>query len=762
MLLAGLAIPVIGPGSAHAVGTDLYVDNGSASHCTNSGSGAKTAPYCSVQAAADAALPGQTVHVAAGEYREHLTLTRSGTAEAPITFIGVSDDDGAAVVGLSDTDQGHGLLVSGAQHIRIKGFQFVSDEDEPVMFDHATDVSVIGSGPWGGGAGVAAVRVGAGSDRVTFGGSQLNSAGPAVVIEEGASNTVVTTNSIISNSGGRDPQIVAMGSPGTTVVGNTINSYCGGGVILDGASTGAVVEDNVIDTGDNSDYPTLRCPAGSQDTGITVSAQAAADATVDYNVVSPTSGGPAYAWAGTPYTTRAAFTAASGQGAHDFVSDPTIPWQGTAPRTAAWVDSADENAPGLLDGDAWGWPAEDDPLVPNTGTGSGFRDRGAQEYQNFGSVFTPTGPSRVLDTRDGTGVGGTPAPLRIGGTVNLKLSDIPGVPATGVTAVTMNVTVTRPTSSGVLTVYPHDQAKPTASNLNWAAGRTVANLVTVPVGADGTLSFSANGVAGTVDVIADLAGYYSAKGSPFNPAGPTRLLDTRKGIGTAKAPVTLGHTVDLQVAGVGGVPSTGVTAVTLNVTVADTTSGGVLTVYPHGQTPPTASNVNWTAGAIVPNVVTVPVVDGKVSFYVHGGTGKADVIADLAGYYGADGKNSFSAEGPWRLMDTRKDTYLDEGMTLRKAGVVPAGGNLTIPIGDVPMSAAVLNVTVTAPAAAGVLTAYPSGTTRPATSNLNWVKGQTVANQVIVPVGKDGKVVFYNGSAGTVHIVIDYFGRQSI
>lgn len=762
-LLAALAVPAIGPTGAHATATDLYVDSSSGSHCTNSGSGAKDAPYCTVRTAADASLPGQTVHVAAGSYPGQLTLTRSGTAEAPITFVGEVGDLSHAAVGITDYDQpGHGLVVSGAQNIRIKGFEFDSGVDEPVVFDHASDVSMIGAIVSGGGAGTAAVRVGTGSDRVTVGGSLFDQAGPAVVVEEGASNTVVTTNTMYDNPGDKYPQVVTMGSPGTIVVSNTITGDCGEGIVLGGASTGAVVENNVVDTGDASDYPTTRCAAGAKDTGVTVAAQAVPDTKVDYNVISPTSGGPAYNWGGTPYTTQAAFTAASGQGVHDFVSDPTIPWQGTAPRTADWVDSADENAPGMLDADAWGWPAKDDPLVPNTGTGTGFRDRGAQEYQSFGSIFTPTGPTRVLDTRNGTGTGGTAAPLKTGGTIGLKLAGVDGVPATGVTAVTMNVTVTRPTSSGVLTVYPHGEAEPFSSNLNWTTGQTVANLVTVPVSSDGTVSFSAGGVAGTVEVIADLAGYYSTQGSPFNPAGPTRLLDTRKGLGAAKAPVTLGHTVDLQVAGVGGVPATGVSAVTLNVTVADTSSAGVLTVYPHGQIPPDTSSLNWTKGAIVPNVVTVPVIDGKVSFYVHGGTGTADIIADLASYYGTDGKNSFSPAGPWRVMDTRKDTYLNEGATLRKAGAIRPSGSLTMPLDDPPVTAAVLNVTVTAPTAAGVLTAYPSGTTRPVSSNLNWIKGQTVANHVIVPPGKDGKVIFYNHSAGSIHLVIDYFGGQRL
>ncbi|GAA1072777.1 hypothetical protein GCM10009665_79210 [Kitasatospora nipponensis] len=71
-----------------------------------------------------------------------------------------------------------------------------------------------------------------------------------------------------------------------------------------------------------------------------------------------------------------------------------------------------------------------------------------------------------------------------------------------------------------------------------------------------------------------------------------------------------------------------------------------------------------------------------------------------------------------------------------------------------------MNVTVTEPTAAGFLTVYPAGSPRPVASNLNWTAGQTVPNQVVVPV-RDDKVLFYNGSGGTVHLVVDLFGYEA-
>jgi hypothetical protein len=95
-----------------------------------------------------------------------------------------------------------------------------------------------------------------------------------------------------------------------------------------------------------------------------------------------------------------------------------------------------------------------------------------------------------------------------------------GVPASGVSAVVLNVTVTQPTAGGYLTVWGDQTAQPTASNLNFSAGQTVPNLVVAPVGADGRVAFF-NGSAGTVHLIADVAGYYRAAVADTTAPGPS-------------------------------------------------------------------------------------------------------------------------------------------------------------------------------------------------------------------------------------------------
>ncbi|MFE1825883.1 hypothetical protein [Streptomyces yangpuensis] len=374
----------------------------------------------------------------------------------------------------------------------------------------------------------------------------------------------------------------------------------------------------------------------------------------------------------------------------------------------------------------------------------------APSPEQKGSRFVPHGPSRFLDTRDGTGA--KKERVGPGGVVTLQVAGVKGVPATGVTAVVMNVTAVQPTEAGHVMVYPNGQPTPKVSNINFAPGQIVPNLVTVPV-VNGKVDLRNN--AGSVDLIADVTGYYTDEagaGSALNPITPSRFLDTRDGTGAKKERVGPGGVVTVQVAGVKGVPASGVTAVVMNVTAVQPTEAGHVTVYPNGQAAPGVSNLNFTPGQIVPNLVTVPVVNGKVD--LRNNSGSVDLIADVTGYYAATG-SAFSAAGPVRLLDTRDGTGA-------RAGAVAPGGLVSVRVAGVAgvpaqgVTAVVLNVTVTNPTEAGHLIVHPHGTGRPGVSNLNYTAGQTVANLVVVPV-VDGRVTFYNNS-GSVDVIADLSG----
>jgi hypothetical protein len=252
------------------------------------------------------------------------------------------------------------------------------------------------------------------------------------------------------------------------------------------------------------------------------------------------------------------------------------------------------------------------------------------DYADGGTRYTPVTPARILDTR--TGNGASPGKLGPSGTLGLTVTGRGGVPATGVSAVVLNLTVTEPTFLSYLTAWPAGQSRPLASNLNFRAGQTVPNLVIVKVGAGGMVNLFND--AGATHVIADVAGWFGA--GPREPTGsfggglPVRILDTRTGLG----PLGPGGTMAVKVTDRAGIPPSGVIAVVLNVTVTGPTSGGYLTIWPHGEARPLASNLNFEVGQTVPNLVVVKVGAGG-TVDVFNSAGATHLVIDVAGYYRA-------------------------------------------------------------------------------------------------------------------------------
>jgi hypothetical protein len=136
-LVAGsLTVPAVTGGTAQAATTALYVAQGSVS-CNNSGPGTQAIPFCSIQAAADVVNPGQTVNIetSAKNYTQPVTITRSGTEQAPITFTrfgpGLIPDIGSsALTGPSVT---------------FNNVQYVNFTSLAVTHGNATGIEVVGS-----------------------------------------------------------------------------------------------------------------------------------------------------------------------------------------------------------------------------------------------------------------------------------------------------------------------------------------------------------------------------------------------------------------------------------------------------------------------------------------------------------------------------------------------------------------------------------------------------------------------------------------
>jgi hypothetical protein len=248
--------------------------------------------------------------------------------------------------------------------------------------------------------------------------------------------------------------------------------------------------------------------------------------------------------------------------------------------------------------------------------------------------------------------------------------------------------------------------------------------------------------------------------SYYVPLSPKRLLDTRDGTGGNLVPLGPNTSTELIVAGNGGVPATHVTAVVLNVTAVNPTAGSFLTVFPSRESLPPVSNLNFVAGQVVPNLVTVKLgSNGRVDIYNL--AGNTDVVADVMGYYTdvAPASGRFTPVTPSRILDTRNPAD-------PLAGPVPGGGviDLTVVgVGGVPasgVSAVAVNVTVDQPSTDGFVTVWPTGEPMPTASTHNFVPGLTVANLVLAKVGNGGKVSLFN-SKGSTHLVADVVGYYS-
>ena len=195
------------------------------------------------------------------------------------------------------------------------------------------------------------------------------------------------------------------------------------------------------------------------------------------------------------------------------------------------------------------------------------------------------------------------------------------------TVVAGNLTITQPATAGYATVYPCLAGLPPTSNVNFAAGRTVANLTLPVADANGDVCIVASTAA---HVIFD----HDARLSSVTPGTPTRALDTRRGARPAARTtvrVALGAADTVFVG---------------NLTITQPETAGYATVYPCLAGIPPTSNINFAAGQTVANLTLTP-TDANGDLCITASTG-AHVIFDHAGTI-----SSITTHPAVRAIDTR-------------------------------------------------------------------------------------------------------------
>jgi lysophospholipase L1-like esterase len=372
-------------------------------------------------------------------------------------------------------------------------------------------------------------------------------------------------------------------------------------------------------------------------------------------------------------------------------------------------------------------------------------------YQNDGVHLTSTGDvglAMFLRTAmlslpsEGCGKLGAGSYMRV------RVTGVGGVPATGVTAVALNVTAVDPAAWGFFTLWPCGSARPAdASHVNYIEpGAVEPNAVLAPVDETGEIclwTYSAS------HVLVDVNGWFTGG---FEGRNPSRIVDTRSGFGAPAGRLPAGQVLRVKVSGEGGVPPSGVTAVALNVTAVETAGWGFFTVWPCASDMPVASHVNFVrSGLVEPNSVLMPVdATGEVCIWTYA---DAHVLVDVNGWF----TSGFTGQAPVRIVDTRSGQGAPQGrLGAGQVLEVPVSGVANVPASGV--TAVALNVTAVETAGWGFFTVWPCNSPMPPdASHVNFIRpGAVEPNSVLAPVDASGKVCIW--TFADAHVLVDVNG----
>lgn len=373
------------------------------------------------------------------------------------------------------------------------------------------------------------------------------------------------------------------------------------------------------------------------------------------------------------------------------------------------------------------------------------------------STYTPVTPARLLDTRTGNGLSGrftSRAPR------TFDVAGRGGVPADA-TAVTGNLTVTQQTSAGWVALGQIPDATPETSTINFPAGDTRGNNVTVRLSSAGSLSAVFIGTTGArTHIVFDVTGYFreGTEGARFTALDPTRLLDTRFDLGLAGA-FQSGEPRTFAVAGGGGVPA-GAIAVAGNLTVTGQTQGGHVSLGPVPNAAPATSSLNFPMGDTRGNGVVVPLGDGGTlsAVYVAGNPGSAHLIFDVTGYFAMGGSGAvFVPLSPARLLDSRIGIGLASAFTMADPRAFEVAGRGGVPAEAVAVTG---NLTVVRQTRGGHMALGPAVGPNSLFATLNFPAGDIRGNGVAVALSGTGGLgnLYIASGAASADAVFDVTG----
>ncbi|HLY14509.1 MAG TPA: hypothetical protein VKR24_09165 [Candidatus Limnocylindrales bacterium] len=442
-------------------------------------------------------------------------------------------------------------------------------------------------------------------------------------------------------------------------------------------------------------------------------------------------------------------------------------------------------------GSAWGayQGLAPDPQVPTSVWQAGAFATGSGRWATFvdqlgsttGGTYFPIVPVRVLDTR-GTGSGGlsdVSGKFISSHARTFQVANLGAIPP-GAVAVTGNLTVTRQTKAGYVSLTPTPQNSPTSSTLNFPVGDNRANNVTASLSSTGTLSATYVGGTGSTDLLFDVTGYFLANdtGATYHPVAPARLIDSRNGTGMpggggggpgeaakfqAGVPVTFTNFDGCINGNISPCYPMAATAITANLTVTNQTKAGYISITPDPTSMPVVSNLNFPLNDNRANGVTIA-VNSSHSFaivYIAPAGATADVIVDLTGYYLPDLTGlHFYPLNPGRVMDTRPamaNSGLTGAFVASTPRQLPVAGHWAVPADAEAITG---NLTVTGQTAAGYASITTASDPNPETSSINFPLADDRANGVTVPLNDLGGLwlVYHAGTGKKTDLILDVTG----
>lgn len=387
-----------------------------------------------------------------------------------------------------------------------------------------------------------------------------------------------------------------------------------------------------------------------------------------------------------------------------------------------------------------------------------------------GGTFVAVNPTRVVSAT--TWAGGSGA-FGSNETRTYQVLGQAGIPSSGVAAVVVDIAVqgTTATTSSYLTVWPGGTTRPAAVNLYYTQDNNPrSNTAIVKVGSSGTISVY--NYVGSSNVTVDVQGYFTTSSTSTSTGGFTAIAPTRiartdgaaEGTNVPQAKLAVGASLDIQVTGVGNIP-TDATGVFANLEVRDATAVGQLKAGPGGATMNASypSTMDYADDAPHDSGVSIALdSSGKLRLTNYSGS-SINLKVDVQGYFSGDSTSggSFTSMTPTNVYSTSTsgETLLQGGES-RSVHLAGQGG---LPSSMADLGAVTMTISVKSWSTGGTVTVYSADQPAPGTSNVSFIQGQGnpdngMTSTAMVEVSRAGDVILHNSGSTTLRITLTAMG----